>query len=1013
MQFYRKKSVVALARISWLAALVAAAPALAQETPKAAENAPANAPAVVAEAQTPADNAAPAVVAQAVAPADQNAPAVVAQGAPQVQTQQAPTTTVISADQLPPPQQRIKVDVIGSSIKRTLEDQSLPVQIMTKDDISRSGVQNMEQLMAKISATASTGGVFGGQLAGVETYGQSAVSLRGLGANRTLVLLDGQRVTPFAQELATGVDINAIPVSAIERVEVLTDGASSIYGSDAVAGVINFVLRRNFTGVTVGYEYDTPTSSGEGGTTSNWWGSVGYGDINKDKFNVTGSYQQKKETSLIAADRNFAQSGNVPPFFVNAATPSGRIEGVWVPGTPTASNARSAANPFGFSTGGYGNPATDLPGGCPALGGHFAVKGAPSAGTGTNCNFDSAPFVELFPRVTTKSGVVTADVQFTPQARGYFTGLYTKNEIQNIIQPNPARIAFFQTDNAFAGSGVDAALLIFPGNPNYPHTYLQSHGLAAMDGQVLAVTSRAFATGGREEDDTNTQQEYVLGLKGTWYKDWDYDISGMWSKSKSEGTVQGGYFGQVCYANAWNTLGNTAGTFVDPWSVGGAQNDTLTAAFRACNYRGPTATAEEKLYGFQGKTSGNIYDMANGPLTMAVGASWQKYTYNVDVPAILSQGDISGLGGAVATQNGDRTVTAAYVEFAIPVTKDINVNASARVDHYNDIQSDATPVTGKVSATWQATPSVMFRGSVGNGFRAPAMGDLHKPVVLGTSEQFVDPEFADQGPIQVNAFTGGNPLLKPEKSNQASAGIVWTPVPNFTGRVDYWWIQIKNYITAPSALAMVNAARAGGFIFTPNEVTFAPDGEVDTVNEVLQNAGKAIFSGLDFAANWRQPTAWGTVGIDYNGTYYFQASLNTISAWEHNVATIVDPGTLIPLQIPTTGGVIPRYKQVVNFNWNYGPWGATLTNNYITGYETAPNQADGFPHFVGSFTTWDIQGTYSGFKYLNFVVGWRNLFNQGPNLFIPTANQFQYGYDPTVYDPRGRVFYARAIFSWP
>src|SRR5262249_44112715 len=238
------------------------------------------------------------------------------------QTQQAPTTTVISQDQVNQvPQQRIKVDVVGSSIKRTLEDQALPVQVMTRDDIARSGVQNMEQLMAKISATASTGGVFGGPLAGTETYGQSGVSLRGLGANRTLVLLDGNRVTPFAQELATGVDINSIPVSAIERVEVLTDGASSIYGSDAVAGVINFVLRRNFTGVQVGYEYNVPTPSGNGGTTSNWWGSVGYGDLTKDKFNVTASYQHKNEYSLIAADRNFAQSGNVNPFFVNAATP--------------------------------------------------------------------------------------------------------------------------------------------------------------------------------------------------------------------------------------------------------------------------------------------------------------------------------------------------------------------------------------------------------------------------------------------------------------------------------------------------------------------------------------------------------------------------------------------------------------------------------------------------------------------------------------------------------------------
>ncbi len=206
---------------------------------------------------------------------------------------------VTPQDVTPPGEAKIKVDVVGSGIKRSLEDQSLPVQVLTKEDIQRSGVQNMEQLVQKITATATAGAINGASLATAETFGSSGVSLRGLGAKRTLILLDGQRIAPFAQELSNGVDINAIPVSAIERVEVLTDGASSVYGSDAVAGVINFVLRRNFTGVTVGYEYDTPTRSG-GGKTDNFWISGGYGDLTKDRFNVTLSYQYKKEDSLLA-----------------------------------------------------------------------------------------------------------------------------------------------------------------------------------------------------------------------------------------------------------------------------------------------------------------------------------------------------------------------------------------------------------------------------------------------------------------------------------------------------------------------------------------------------------------------------------------------------------------------------------------------------------------------------------------------------------------------------------------
>ena len=187
----------------------------------------------------------------------------------------------------------IKVDVVGSSIKRSLEDQSLPVQIITRDEIARSGVATMEQLVRQIAATASAGAINGASNAGLSTFGQSSVSLRGLGSVRTLILLDGQRMTPFAQELATGVDINSIPLSAIERVEVLTDGASSVYGSDAVAGVINFVLRRNFTGITGGYQYDAPTRSG-GGEVNNAWVSAGFGDLVKDKYNVTASCRSEE-----------------------------------------------------------------------------------------------------------------------------------------------------------------------------------------------------------------------------------------------------------------------------------------------------------------------------------------------------------------------------------------------------------------------------------------------------------------------------------------------------------------------------------------------------------------------------------------------------------------------------------------------------------------------------------------------------------------------------------------------
>jgi iron complex outermembrane receptor protein len=247
----------------------------------------------------------------------------------------------------------------------------------------------------------------------------------------------------------------------------------------------------------------------------------------------------------------------------------------------------------------------------------FDPFSAPRAGSGTNCQFDSAPFLQLFPEVETQSGVITANAQLTPQIQAYFTGLYSQNKVTQLIQPNPARVAFFDTDVAFGPTG--GALLIYPQNPNYPHAWLQSHGLGAMDGQVLAVTSRAFAAGSRAQFAENIQQQYVLGAKGTWLKDWDYDINGQWSQSKSDGSVIGGFFSQTGFANAWNTVGNTPGSYVDPWAAGGEQNSTLTNALQATNYTGPTASAKETLSLLTAKTGGNIYELPAGPIATSIG----------------------------------------------------------------------------------------------------------------------------------------------------------------------------------------------------------------------------------------------------------------------------------------------------------------------------------------------------------------------------------------------------------
>jgi len=500
----------------------------------------------------------------------------------------------------------------------------------------------------------------------------------------------------------------------------------------------------------------------------------------------------------------------------------------------------------------------------------------------------------------------------------------------------------------------------------------------------------------------------VAGLRGT-FGAWDYELAASHDTNASDGTVINGYYSQLGLAKILNTVGNTPGTYWNPWSV--TQNDALTTALKTTLYVGPTATADMKTDALEFKANGTIMDMANGPLALAFGAGVRKEKFEINVSDVLGSGDIAGLGGATGSVTAERRTTSAFAEINIPILKTLETNLSARIDNYDDLKSDKSPVTGKASVAWKPLPSLLVRGNIGKGFRAPTLGELHTPVTLGTSEQFVDPSFQDQGPVQVDSTIGGNPDLKPEKSKQFSVGMAWSPTRTISGHVDYWRIKIDNFIVAPAALAQANAALRGGFLVRPGEVTFGPDGEVAEVNQIVANAGSADFGGVDVGAHWGDAFPFGRLAVDYNGTYYTKADLKWPNGdVEHNIGTLVDSnGSALTLP---SNGVVFRYKHNLALNWSNDSWGATLVQNYWTGYRTANNQIDNEPHHVDNFTTYDLQGQFTGFKNLRIALGVRNLFDKDPRLVIPTANYFQAGYDPSTYDPRSRFYYARLTYAF-
>jgi iron complex outermembrane receptor protein len=913
------------------------------------------------------------------------------------------------AQAAPEPIQRVLIT--GSSIPRVANETSLPVTVVSRADIEKSGVQSTEELLGQINSVSSAGGQVSAGMSGLSTYGKSAVSLRGLGSDKTLVLVNGRRLANFAGGGAD-VNVNAIPLGAIDRVEVLQDGASGIYGSDAMAGVVNFILRKEFDGIELSASHGAPTQGG--GAKQNKVGVVaGYGDYDKDRFSIIGSAAYEKEGNLLGAARSFSKTDNLPPYFEGGATETGRIEGVWTqPGGATVldagTNARSTTNPYGVSGTGYGNPMAAL-GKCDAIGmvprsGKGFTVGAPgTAKAGPNCTFDTGPFVGLVPNREFYGVTVNGRFKLSENHELYADGLYSKNVFTNPIQPAPLRQAFYAGNPQFTGSGVEPALLIYPSNPNYKIAadYLNSVGLGAMVGKPLAVSQRTFLLGPRTEHNTQKQDRIVIGAKGT-LANLDYDVAYIRNTSQTDGAVVDGF---ASIFGLSKVLNNPANNW-NPWAPGGVQSPELTKLIDGTKYVGGTISSTSKNEGIDAKVSGTVMDLGGGALGIAAGLQARDESYILTpAPATLT-GDVIGLGGAITPVDAKRTVWAMFAEANMPLTKSFEGNLAVRQDSYSDF---GKTFNYKASARYQPLASVVTRASVGTGFRAPSLPALYTPQQINTTEQFVDPKFPGNGQIQVTSIGGGNPHLGPEKSDQYSFGVVLAPVKQFTASIDFYSIKIKGLIATPSAQEIAAGFRRGSPGYAALIDVNGAD-EITLVRQLSANVNSLITQGVDLDLRYRENLLGGKVTANLSGTYVSKYDLvNTSGETEPSVGTIVrEDGS--PL-VSSSTGVILRWKHNLSVGYGAGDWNATLTQRFYKGYRTG-NDLDGNAHFVKSQDLYDLVASYNGIKHVKLSVGVRNLFDKAPPLFINNGSQFQAGYDVYQYDPRGRFMYVNASYKF-
>jgi iron complex outermembrane receptor protein len=870
--------------------------------------------------------------------------------------------------------QDMKVNVTGTNVKRIDTETGAPVQVITREDIEQTGVTSVQDLLQYITAATSSGNFNPSTVIGATTFGLQTASLRGLGGSRTLILMNGRRLGGFAGDQLNGQSVNlaSIPFSAIERVEVLKDSASAIYGTDAIAGVINFILRKDYQGGEVQVYYGAPTRSpSSDGTITDISGSVGWGDLSKDRYNVFLNASWHKEKPLYGKDRNFANTSIIPSVglygFSSNAFPANITS---VPGTPQfpVIGATRTLNPQG-------------PNGCPGPAG--ALPGpADVYGEGNHvCIFDPSLVAQIYPEVESKSVFAKGTFQINKDWQAFVTGAYTTSENHNIIQPVPISDLF------------NDPIILQPSSPYYPLAYLQQYAPNSV-GQPLNIRYRSVLTGPRDVRDTNDAWQVVAGVEGSW-KNWDVNVAGFWNETKTEEELLGGF---PRLSLVVPLLNSGLVNFFGPTPA------DVAAQVQATNFNGTAFTGKTKMYGIDGKMSGDVYTLPAGPLSVAFGAEYRKEEITNDPNPALQTGDISGYGGSFEAIDKDRNVWAVYAEAVIPIVKGLEADIAVRHDDYSDFGGTTNP---KFTLRWQPNKQILLRGSYGEGFLAPSLQQLFLPQRLGvtaagTSDPIRCPVTNDNRDCltQFNLLYGGNPSLVPEESKSWTVGFVWEPITGFTFLADYFNIEVKNLIVAglPTE-TILNDPSLQGFVtrgpVDPNYPTLP--GPITQIQATNLNLGKVKIEGIDVELHARsEPTRWGRFNFDLTGTYFIKYDTQNLDgSYSGGISTVF--GAQVT-------GVVPRWKSYQTLTWLYGPWSASLSNLYQSSYTDQQTDNDGNERTVGTLSLWDLQGSYTGIKNLKFVLGVKNLFDRDP----PVTNQqytFQSGFDPSYYDARARFVY--------
>jgi iron complex outermembrane receptor protein len=845
-----------------------------------------------------------------------------------------------------------RVEVTGSSIKRLAAESSLPITTIRAADFVKQGLTTAQEVLNTIpmnqTSTVTSSAVGSG------TGGRSSADLRGLGGDKTLVLLNGRRLANHPY-FADTVDLNIIPLAALERVEVLRDGASAIYGTDAIGGVINFITKRSVKGNALTVEGYEPLRRG-GGSEQRVNLLGGWGDLNRDGYSMFGVLDYHQQSALQATERSFARTGVRPERGMNEVSrttfPANFFSDLGVAGNPYFATGCRPPDTL---------PATDDP----------------------VCEFDYTQFIDLIPKTRQYSAMGKFNRQFTPDHLGSIEFVWGRSTNEVRVAPPPM---------SNLGITMTAASPYYPGNGAVP-------AFPGLTGENLDISWRPLESGRRLNYDSSSTTRLQASLEGN-LAGWDYNTAISHSLGRARSSFRGGYLiDQRIIEGVGAGVLNPFG----PQSAAGAdflQNSLLLGEYVHARINSSAVDA---------RASRELMTLPGGPLGFALGAEFRrdraKYFVN---RGLAGQASSSGFADA-QDSSGQRSIYAVFTELNVPVIKDLELNFAGRYDHYSDVGGSFNP---KVALRYQPTRQVLVRGSFNKGFRAPTLFDLFAPQqTTNSSDTYDDPVLCPGGvPApganpnivcgqQQNVRGGGNPDLSPEKSRTYSAGIVFEPLPSLTLSADYWNIKLKDQISQ-----LAEQTIFGNFARYQNLFVYDPSGtRLSYVLDITSNLGEVRTRGLDLSLLYRLPkNPFGNLSLSIDGTYVnkYEYQNERGGAFTQNAGVYADATPVF------------RWRHNVLLTLVSGDYTFNLANRYMSHYvDQNTSVAPEFANNVGHYSTWSLSTTFTGNKMFELTAGIKNLFDEEP----PFSNQvtsFQLGYDPRYTDPIGRTVYARLTYKF-